>query len=655
MAFFVHRSCKVRRCYKRAALLRAEVGAAARSGGGAANDDHWSCKRPWQELQVPTMVLQVARRSCNGRTSELQWFTAVAAKLYGRCCKRRREAASDSGCVASGARKLQAIPAVLQTDATRAASDSGGAANGRRQSCKRCRRELQTASALAKLRRHLLRRRWRLAKVRRGCAQAMKRHGYTEGSDAARRQRRCWEQAVLPAGGGGAASWAATGQDSRRRWGSDQGHPHGGMLTLVGAAASAVLHRDRIRYSYTTGVDVTMVDADEDERPRRALLQAVMDGDLDTLASTCVPSCRSPKSVLVLSHSSGGAGMAAELKSGTGPGAAGIWASCSHSALHLAAANGRVRVCRYLVQDLGFPVDAWSSSGDTPLVLAATHGHTKTAAYLLERGANPHAPDSHGETPLHWAACNGNRELAMLLLQRGVDPDATNPRGTPLHVAASRAYPEIVALLLSHRADPNKVANCVFTPLVSSIVSSSLECMKLLIQAGANVNTGGFSGTTPLFIACNLSGAVPFVKCLLEAGANPNATDEVIKASCIKKDEMKQQGYSAFKKKDYDAAILFYNMALKFDCTDTDATLYSNRSICWLRLGVGEEALSDAQECTRMRPDWAKGYYRQGMAFCLLQESASAYDAFLKASKLDPGNADINEAIRAVSARRNVS
>ncbi|KAM0895961.1 hypothetical protein ACQ4PT_023487 [Festuca glaucescens] len=359
-----------------------------------------------------------------------------------------------------------------------------------------------------------------------------------------------------------------------------------------------------------------MVDADEDERPRRAFLQAAMDGDLDTLASTCVPSCRSLKSVLVLSHSSGRAGMAAELKSGTGPGAAGVWASCGQSALHLAAANGRMRVCRYLVQDLGFPVDAPDSHDDTPLVLAATHGHTKTAAYLLKRGADPHAKDSHDETVLHWAACNGDLELARLLLKKGADPGATN-----LHNAATRAHLEVVALLLHHGADPNNVVNCVFTPLVVSIVSSSLECMKLLIKARANVNTGGFSGTTPLFIACSLSDAVPFVKCLLDAGANPNASDE----------------------------------ALKFDCTHTDATLYSNRSICWLRLGVGEETLSDAQECTRMRPDWAKGYYRQGMAFCLLQDHASAYDAFLKASKLDPGNADIRNAIRDVLAMRNVS
>jgi ankyrin repeat protein len=91
--------------------------------------------------------------------------------------------------------------------------------------------------------------------------------------------------------------------------------------------------------------------------------------------------------------------MAAELGKGAG--------ECDRGALHLAAANGRTDVCRFLVQDLGFPLDARSPCGDTPLLLAATFGHTSTAAYLLERGADPRAPDSTGETPLHWAAYNG--------------------------------------------------------------------------------------------------------------------------------------------------------------------------------------------------------------------------------------------------------
>ena len=49
-----------------------------------------------------------------------------------------------------------------------------------------------------------------------------------------------------------------------------------------------------------------------------------------------------------------------------------------------------------------------------------------------------------------------------------------------------------------------------------------------------------------------------------------------------------------------------------------DATLYSNRSLCRLQMGDGEGALSDAYKCRMMRPDWAKGCYRQGAAHMLL-------------------------------------
>uniref|UniRef100_A0ACD5VC54 Uncharacterized protein n=1 Tax=Avena sativa TaxID=4498 RepID=A0ACD5VC54_AVESA len=417
-------------------------------------------------------------------------------------------------------------------------------------------------------------------------------------------------------------------------------------------------------------------------RRRRLLLMAAMDGNLDLLAR-----------------------MAVELEATTRGGAAGVTSTCGREALHLAAANGRTDACRYLVQDLAFPVDVLSSPGETPLLLAATFGHTAAAAYLLQRGASPRAADGDGLTPLHWAAYNGDRELAMLLLSRGADVGAATPRGTPLHVAAAGAHPAVVDILLRHGADPSKVANCVFTPLVSSLLGGSLECMKLLIQAGADVNAGGLHGAraTPLLLACSRRGNIRFINYLLESGADPNFTDElgrlpieiaaihaeqqvtevlfpvtrcrraptmvewsvdeivryvnsatyqkwVTQACRTRKGELKLQGNSAFKMKDYDAAILCYSMAMKFD-GDTDASLYSNRSICWLRLGIADDALSDAWACIRMRPGWAKGYYRQGMALCSLQDYAGASDALLRASKLDPDDDTVAEALRIVSER----
>ncbi|KAE8813342.1 Ankyrin repeat and SOCS box-containing protein 14 [Hordeum vulgare] len=271
--------------------------------------------------------------------------------------------------------------------------------------------------------------------------------------------------------------------------------------------------------------------------------------------------------------------------SATGADATDVWSTCGR-ALHLAATNGRTNVYRYLVWDLGIPVDTLSDERETPLLLAATFGHTATAAWLLERGASARAPDVDGETPLHWTAYNGtlrthlagrrhlallrvpvapvktpwplpiaygyaervldqtraragltcwlvvraagDRDLAMVLLYKGADVGAVNPRGTALHVSSMRGFPEVVRVLLHHGADPNKVASRVFTPWVSSLLGGSVQCMKLLIEAGANVHAGAFSGATTLLLACSHRGNVGFVKCLLKAGADPNLPDKVL-------------------------------------------------------------------------------------------------------------------------------
>lgn len=57
--------------------------------------------------------------------------------------------------------------------------------------------------------------------------------------------------------------------------------------------------------------------------------------------------------------------------------------------------------------------------------------------------------------------------------------------------------------------------------------------------------------------------------------------------------------------------------AIDFD--PTDATLLSNRSLCWVRLGQAEHALADARACKALKPDWPKAYYREGAALRLLQ------------------------------------
>ncbi|KAF8681807.1 hypothetical protein HU200_045246 [Digitaria exilis] len=78
----------------------------------------------------------------------------------------------------------------------------------------------------------------------------------------------------------------------------------------------------------------------------------------------------------------------------------------------------------------------------------------------------------------------------------------------------------------------------------------------------------------------------------------------------------------------------------------TDAILYSNRSFCVLQIGEATRALTDANTCIRMRPEWLKGYYRKGAALMSLKEYKEACDAFLAGLKLDPTNADMERIFR---------
>lgn len=66
-----------------------------------------------------------------------------------------------------------------------------------------------------------------------------------------------------------------------------------------------------------------------------------------------------------------------------------------------------------------------------------------------------------------------------------------------------------------------------------------------------------------------------------------------------------------------DSSLVMHIQATDFD--PTDATLLSNRSLCWMRLGQAEHALADGKACRALRPDWAKACYREGAALRLLQ------------------------------------
>ncbi|XP_020091446.1 ankyrin-1-like [Ananas comosus] len=362
-------------------------------------------------------------------------------------------------------------------------------------------------------------------------------------------------------------------------------------------------------------------------------------------------------------------------------------------AFHVAATEGKIDVCKYFVEELGLDVNVTSYKGDTPLFHAALENHLAVVEYLLDHGADPSIPDERGYSVLHCASQEGHCEVVNLLLSKGIPVDPNSFVGTPLNAAARNRQEKIVKILLEHGANPNKVSDSIFSPLLVSVLTESLECTKLLIKAGADVNASTPSGTTPLSVAAH-EGLTDFIKCLLEAGADPNVVNEsgrrpielaalfakrhdveilfhatspipympdwsvdgiisFVKSERFKlRDEelssnrfaeMKSKGGNAFKKNEYLTAIYYYSMAMEMN--PLDATIFSNRSVCWLRRGEGDRALHDAQVCRMLRPKWPKACYREGAARSLLNDYAGAADAFLEGLTLDPGNEEIEKAL----------
>ncbi|EEE57026.1 hypothetical protein OsJ_06802 [Oryza sativa Japonica Group] len=194
---------------------------------------------------------------------------------------------------------------------------------------------------------------------------------------------------------------------------------------------------------------------------------------------------------------------------------------CGAGALHLAAGAGKLAVCRYLVEELRVDANAIYDQGETPLAYAVNGANVATVRYLLDHGAHPEKADNKGFTPLHFAAEEGYCNVVELLLAKGAQVDSMSVRGTPLHLAATNGQHRVVKILLDHNADCNKIVSAVYTPLLVAIYGSSLKCVKLLIKAGADVN--GVGNITPLIASV---GSTEIMKCLLEAGADPNVPDE---------------------------------------------------------------------------------------------------------------------------------
>lgn len=168
--------------------------------------------------------------------------------------------------------------------------------------------------------------------------------------------------------------------------------------------------------------------------------------------------------------------------------------------------------------------DAWEWHGNPFYGAAATN--TAEAAedllQMLEQGADPNER-VQGYTPLMVAAQRGNMVAMELLLEAGAEVNACSPAGeTPLSLAL-RQPPHVVEWLLRHGATIPEPGSPEHRELLGQVMHCKAGCFELVLQAGLDPNTRMEDGST-LLMSAVANERVEMVRMLLEAGADVNAS-----------------------------------------------------------------------------------------------------------------------------------
>ncbi len=214
------------------------------------------------------------------------------------------------------------------------------------------------------------------------------------------------------------------------------------------------------------------------------------------------------------------------------------------TALHWAARQNDLELVDRMLR-AGASVNAANRYAVTPLKLAAVNGDAKLLARLLDAGGDANAASTDGETLLMTAARGGHVDAARLLIERGAEVDAREQwhGQTALMWAAAQGHPAMLRELLAHGADVNARSNHEewerqvtseprdkwlppggLTPLLFAARENCLECLPVLIEAGADVNSTTPDGISAVVMAL-INGHFDVAGALLETGTDPNLAD----------------------------------------------------------------------------------------------------------------------------------
>ncbi|XP_062373532.1 protein phosphatase 1 regulatory subunit 12A isoform X2 [Sardina pilchardus] len=167
------------------------------------------------------------------------------------------------------------------------------------------------------------------------------------------------------------------------------------------------------------------------------------------------------------------------------------------TALHQACIDDNVDMVTFLVEH-GAGINQPDNEGWIPLHAAASCGYVDIAEYLISKGASVGVVNSEGETPLDIAEEEAMEELLQNEINRqGVDIEAARKEEERVMLRDARQW------LNSGQISDVRHTKSGGTAMHVAAAKGYTEVLKLLIQAGYDVNIKDYDGWTPLHAAAH--------------------------------------------------------------------------------------------------------------------------------------------------------
>lgn len=200
----------------------------------------------------------------------------------------------------------------------------------------------------------------------------------------------------------------------------------------------------------------------------------------------------------------------------------------NNSSLHFAVFYNRVLFVKLLISK-GAKLDVINQHGATPLSSAVEKGHTLIAKVLINAGADVSIVDKQGFSILHKAVLTGITEILNFIVKSmdsklSIDCTSFEQKLTPLHQAAYHGKLSTVKILLAAGANVNTKSNTNTTPLHMASVKNHKKVIEYLIKNNAIVDAQDNHKRTPLHYAA-IYGHLDAATSLIEGNAKYDIKD----------------------------------------------------------------------------------------------------------------------------------